>query len=90
MYMNLSQLQETVKDRRTWCVVVHGVAKSWTGLAAEQHGLQPNRLLRPWDFPSKSTGVGCHCLLQLEEMDQDNWFCFAQSYGRIEETLVVG
>ena len=21
------------------------------------------RLLRPWDFPSKSTGVGCHCLL---------------------------
>ena len=27
------------------------------------HGLQPNRFLRPWDFPSKSTGVGCHCLL---------------------------
>ena len=27
------------------------------------HGLQPTRLLRPWDFPSKSTGVGCHCLL---------------------------
>ena len=22
------------------------------------------RLLRPWDFPSKSTRVGCHCLLQ--------------------------
>jgi len=21
-------------------------------------------LLRPWDFPDKSTGVGCHCLLQ--------------------------
>ena len=29
------------------------------------HGLQPTRLLCPWDFPSKSTGVGCHCLLQL-------------------------
>ena len=28
------------------------------------HGLQPTRLLRPWDFPDKSTGVGCHCLLQ--------------------------
>ena len=27
------------------------------------HGLQPSRLLRPWDFPGKSTGVGCHCLL---------------------------
>ena len=27
------------------------------------HGLQPSRLLHPWDFLSKSTGVGCHCLL---------------------------
>ena len=27
------------------------------------HGLQPTRLLRPWDFPGKSIGVGCHCLL---------------------------
>ena len=26
------------------------------------HGLQPTRLLRPWDFPGKSTGVGCHRL----------------------------
>ena len=26
------------------------------------HGLQPARLLRPWDFPGKSTGVGCHSL----------------------------
>ena len=27
-------------------------------------GLQPTRLLHPWDSPGKSTGVGCHCLLQ--------------------------
>ena len=27
------------------------------------HGLQPTRPLRPWDFPGKSTGVGCHFLL---------------------------
>ena len=27
------------------------------------HGLQPTRLLCPWDFPGKSTGVGSHCLL---------------------------
>ena len=27
------------------------------------HGLQPTRLLCPWDFPGKSTGVGCHYLL---------------------------
>ena len=30
----------------------------------QPHGLQPSRLLRPWDFPGKSSGVGCHCLLQ--------------------------
>ena len=28
------------------------------------HGLQPTRVLRPWGFPDKSIGVGCHCLLQ--------------------------
>ena len=33
------------------------------------HGLQPTRLLRPWDFPSKSTGVGCHFLLQVTEQE---------------------
>ena len=26
-------------------------------------GLQPTRLLCPWDFQGKSTGEGCHCLL---------------------------
>ena len=28
-------------------------------------GLQPTRLLCPWDCPGKSTGVGCHCLLRI-------------------------
>ena len=31
--------------------------------SSRPHGLQPNRLLHPWDLPGKSTGVGCHCLL---------------------------
>ena len=30
--------------------------------SSRPHGLQPTRLLLPWDFPGKSTGVGCHCL----------------------------
>ena len=34
------------------------VSDSW-----QPHGLQPTRLLCPWDSPGKSTGVGCHCLL---------------------------
>ena len=33
--------------------------------SSRPHGLQLTRLLRPWDFPGKSTGVGCHCLLFL-------------------------
>ena len=28
------------------------------------HGLQPTRLLCPWCFPGKNTGVGCHFFLQ--------------------------
>ena len=28
------------------------------------HGLYPTRLLCPWDFPGKNTGVGCYFLLQ--------------------------
>ena len=31
--------------------------------SSRPRGLQPTRLLRLWDFPGKSTGVGCHCLL---------------------------
>ena len=33
--------------------------------SSRPHGMQPTRLLYPWDFPGKSTGVGCHCLLRL-------------------------
>ena len=36
------------------------------------HGLQPTRFLCPWDFPGKSTGVGCHCLLHLLSLANDN------------------
>ena len=28
MTMSLSKLQEIVKDRESWCAIVHGVAKS--------------------------------------------------------------
>ena len=32
MDMSLSKLREMVKDRETWCAIVHGVAKNWTPL----------------------------------------------------------
>ena len=31
---------------------------------SQRHRLQPTKLLRPWDFLGKSTGIACHCLLQ--------------------------
>ena len=43
-------------EKWNWSLSV--TSNSW-----RPHGLQPNRLLRPWDFPGKSTRVGCHCLL---------------------------
>ena len=39
------------------------VSKSSPTLVQTQ-GLQAARLLYPWDFPGKNTGVGCHFLLQ--------------------------
>ena len=36
------------------------------------HGLQPTRLLRPWGFPGKSTGVGCHFLLQWMKVKSES------------------
>ena len=44
-----------LKDRR---VLSRSVVSLWS------HGLQPTRLLYPWDSPGKNTGVGCHFLLQ--------------------------
>ena len=42
------------------CVCVCSVAPD----SLQPHRLQPARLLCPWDFPGKNTGVGCHFLHQ--------------------------
>ena len=52
------------------------------------HGLYPTRLLSPWDFPGKSTGVGCHFLLQWTGMGEFNshnhyiYYCGQESLRR--------
>ena len=48
--------------------------------SSRPHGLQPNRLLRPWDFPGKSTGVGCHCLLWIWSLER-LYIIFPKSNG---------
>ena len=71
---------ENPRDGGTWWAAVYGVAQSRTWLkrlsnsgsssrsvepnSLQPHGLEPTRLLCPWDFPGKDTGVGCHFLLQ--------------------------
>ena len=41
----------------------------------QPHGLYPSRLLCPWDFPGKNTGMGCHFLLQGIFLTQgSNWY----------------
>ena len=36
------------------------------------HRWQPTRLPRPWDFPGKNTGVGCHFLLQCRKVKSES------------------
>ena len=38
----------------------------------QPHRRQPRRLPRPWDFPGKNTGVGCHFLLQCMEVKSES------------------
>ena len=42
--------------------------------SSRPRGLQLTRLLHPWDFPGKSTGVGCHCLLCLGSLYKCDYF----------------
>ena len=45
------------------CVCARAQSLSWSD-SLQHHGLQPTRLLRPWDSPGKNNGVGSHSILQ--------------------------
>ena len=59
------------------------------------HGLQPTRLLHPWDFPwdfpGKSTGVGCHCLLRINILVWLNLMChfFRNANGGLWASIIA-
>ena len=46
----------------------HSVASD----SLQLHGREPMRLLHPWNFPGKSTGVGCHFLGRKAMTNLDN------------------
>ena len=66
-------------DKVRWTVHLSEWSRSVVSHSLRPHGLQPTRLLCPWDFPGKSTGVGCHFLLQgifpTQELNPGLWYC---------------
>ena len=66
-------------------------SRSVVSYSVRPHGLQPTRLLRAWDFPGKSTRVGCHCLLRWKHeehyqttvfLHSNNSLCSLASWGK--------
>ena len=54
----------SVWERSSWSEPLLLLLSHFSCDSVWPHGLQPTRLLYPWDSPGESTGVGCHCLLQ--------------------------
>ena len=61
------RLTETLKYWLPVCVFNRSVVSN----SLRPHGLQPAKLLCPWDSPGKNTGVGCHFLLQGSSWPRD-------------------
>ena len=57
---SLIHLRQPVPKKKKMCAVCSVMSHDSLG----SHGLQPTRLLCPWNSLGKNTGVGCHFLLQ--------------------------
>ena len=64
-------MAESEEELKSLLMKVKEESENWSRSVVSNslrpHGLQPTRLLCPWDFPGKSTGVGCHYLLRESE-----------------------
>ena len=77
-----------------WVAISFSNAWKWKGKwshsvvsdSSRPHGLKPTRLLHPWDFPGKRTGVGCHGLLHEWQWLHPNpcwvplWVCYSTKW----------
>ena len=66
----------TENQEPSYSFLLHG--GKWSH-SVVSHSWQPHRLLCPWSFPGKNTGVGCHCLLQeifpTQKLNPGLWHC---------------
>ena len=67
LFVYLLNPQSVFKSKYCCCCVASVVSDSM-----RPHRRQPTRLPRPWDSPGKSTGVGCHCLLQCMKVKSES------------------
>ena len=54
------------------CLLLLLLSRSVMSDSLRPHRRQPTRLPRPWDSPSKNTGVGCHFLLQYMKVKSES------------------
>ena len=62
---DLPRKRSVCSETRTGRAEQHVHACSLPQSRLSPHGLQPARLLCPWHFPGKNTGVGYHFLLEV-------------------------
>ena len=57
-------LQKEEEEEAADAAHMRSVSRSVVSDSLRSRGLEPARLLCPWDSPGNSSGVGCHALLQ--------------------------
>ena len=57
--------------------------------SSRSHALQLTRLLHPWGFLGKSTGLECHCLLQTCSLFQNSKACFTKQKKKKNSTTRI-
>ena len=61
-----------LSHKATTCCCCCCIVTSVVSDSVQPHRQQPTRLPHPWDSPGKSTGVGCHCLLQCMKVNRES------------------
>ena len=68
IFMKQFLFRKTVTQWETLLLLLSRFSRVWL---KRPHGLQPSRLLHPWDSPGKNTGVCCHFPLQCRKVESE-------------------